>query len=383
MPTKPKARSRETSAIDLPLSWDLDAAWRALRSWFTKHKRTLPWRREPRDPYHVWLSEVMLQQTQVATVVPYFERWLRNFPSLAALAQAPLNDVLKLWEGLGYYARARNFHRAVQQVVREHDGVIPSTVDGLQALPGVGRYTAGAIASLAYGAHAAVLDGNVKRVVSRLFAIDDPARDLWPTVEAMLPRGDAGAFNEAMMELGALICTPRAPDCAACPLQARCAAYASGAPERFPVKIQKARTPHHDVLTAVVVNTRGEVLLGQRPASGLLGGLWEFVSSDFRGALEFMPGADAVEAMVRERTGLDVSAQGVLGPIKHAFTHFKITRHVWLCKVRGSAAKLRVSGYVELRWVPPEGISALALTRSDLRVAALLALSRARVYSGT
>lgn len=338
----------------------------ALLRWFARHKRALPWRREPRDPYHVWLSEVMLQQTQVATVVPYFERWLLRFPTVRALAQAPLDDVLKAWEGLGYYSRARNFYKAAQRVHTELGGAIPDTVETLLRLPGVGRYTAGAIASLAFQRRAAVLDGNVKRVLSRLFALSG-SPDLWPLAETLLPAHGAGNWNEALMELGAMICTPRAPKCAVCPLRSQCGALAQGDPERFPERVRKPATPHHAVLTAVISRADGRVLMGQRPPEGLLGGLWEFVSSDFRATA---PPWDAA-SMVRARTGLSIASQVTeLGSVRHAFTHFKITRQV--VAVRARSGVPNPVGYAALRWLAKADLGSLALTRSDQKILALL-----------
>jgi A/G-specific adenine glycosylase len=336
-----------------------------LLRWFTAHKRDLPWRAEPRDPYHVWLSEVMLQQTQVATVIPYYQRWLARFPTLRDFAVAPLDDVLKLWEGLGYYSRARNFHKAAQIVVNELGGEMPRDVAGLMALPGVGRYTAGAIASLAFNQHAPLLDGNVKRVLSRIFGLTTPTdEELWTLAESLLPRGKAGAFNEALMELGATVCTPRAPACPSCPIRKACTAYASGDPEAYPAKATKKATPHVDVTTAVIVDGDGRVLMGQRPRDGLLGGLWEFVSSEFR-----VPSAEKLGEMIERRTGVIVEAEAAheLGTVKHVFTHFKITRHVYLIETR-CVASLRASGYVQLRWVPFDEVRQLALTRSDQKI---------------
>lgn len=364
-----------------------------LLRWFAQHKRDLPWRREPRDPYHVWLSEVMLQQTQVATVIPYFERWLQQLPTLEALAAASLDEVLKLWEGLGYYARARNFHTAVQIVVREHGGRIPQTVEGLMALPGIGRYTAGAMASLAFNAHAPVLDGNVKRVLSRVFGLRAPGDDeLWRLAESLLPKGRAGAFNEALMELGATVCTPRAPKCPLCPLNALCKAFASGNPETYPAKATKKATPHYDVITAVIVDRYGRVLMGQRPRDGLLGGLWEFVSSDFRAqratfgrsrrrALEML------RRTVADKTGLAISTPDaelpeLLGAVKHGFTHFKITRQVWLVRVEAtSASSLRPAGYDQLKWASLDEVRQLALTRSDARILELYRMHRLSLFA--
>lgn len=382
-----------------------------LIAWFAAHRRDLPWRATPRDPYHVWLSEVMLQQTQVATVLPYYRRWLQRFPTLRDLASAPLEDVLKCWEGLGYYARARNFHRAAQAVMRDHGGQIPATVEGLLLLPGVGRYTAGAIASLAFNQHAPLLDANVKRVLSRVAALEraagkwqfqlagwemgggnahespslhalvsqskkQPSADdmLWLIAEALLPAGQAGAFNEALMELGALICTPRAPKCDSCPIQHHCDAYAQRRQADFPIKIARKTVPHSDILTAVLMAGDGRVLIGRRPTDGLLGGLWEFISAEFRA-----PPPESLAAMVARRTGLHIDpgkAQS-LGEVKHGFTHFAMTRRVWLIEGVDAGAPLTAHGYVALRWVALNECRRLALTRSDGRILDLLLRHRA------
>src|SRR6185369_3543428 len=202
---------------------------RKLLAWYGRHKRALPWR-DVGDPYRTWISEIMLQQTQVDTVIPYYQRWLERFPTVQALAESPLNDVLALWEGLGYYSRARNLHRAAQQVAAERGGALPQTVDELLALPGIGRYTAGAIASIAFGVDAPVLDGNVKRVLARVFDIQTDvkspagARELWALAASLVPSGRAGDYNQALMDLGATLCTPRAPACDICPVRELCAA---------------------------------------------------------------------------------------------------------------------------------------------------------------
>jgi A/G-specific adenine glycosylase len=349
--------------------------YRLLFEWFALHRRDLPWRTEPRDPYRVWLSEVMLQQTQVATVIPYFERWLARFPTLRDFAEAPLDDVLKHWEGLGYYARARNFHKAARIVLQDHNGRIPDTVSGLLTLPGVGRYTAGAVASLAYGRDAAALDGNVKRVLARLYALaaqHAEPESLWVLAESLVPAGRAGLFNEALMELGATVCTPRAPRCEACPLALRCAAKAEGAPERYPINAERPATPHHDVLTAIVRADRGRLLLCQRVPGGLLGGLWEFVSNRFRDPVLSID-ATAAAGMVYERCGLSVAGGTACGRVKHAFTHFKITRHLFAFHCAGADQSLATEGYATCGWFTLAEVDALALTRSDRRIVALLA----------
>lgn len=375
----------------------LRGAVKALLAWYARTRRDLPWRREPRDPYHVWLSETMLQQTQVATVIAYFERWTRELPSIAALAAAPLDRVLKLWEGLGYYARARNLRRGAQAIAASESGALPQTVDALMALPGIGRYTAGAIASLAFDQDAPALDGNVKRVLARLFAIgadwqttswpaelgEPPARLrrrddlLWALDGALLPRGRAGAFNEAMMELGALVCLPRAPKCDLCPLRTVCAGRASGAPETYPVKTKKQPIPERIALTAAVSDASGRMLLGQRPESGLLGGLWEFISSPPGPADAFEPdaAAPALEAVLMTRAGLRarVANADFVGVVRHTFTHFRLERHV--AQIRLVDAPLGPVGdgsYARLIWADRDEIARLALTGSDHKVLALI-----------
>ncbi len=265
-----------------------------LLDWYQQNARRLPWRgrpagqpggsngREPPpDAYAVWVSEIMLQQTQVETVIPYYEKWLARFPTLAALAAASEQEVLSVWEGLGYYSRARNLHRAARLLVSEMDGRLPTDRKALERLPGIGRYTAGAIASIAFGRDEPALDGNIRRVMARLFDLRLPARSpqgekcLWERVEENLPPGRAGDYNQALMDLGATLCTPHAPACLLCPLAGLCQAQALGVQEERPVLQPRPPVPHFTV-TAAVLERAGQVLIARRPSSGLLGGLWEF-----------------------------------------------------------------------------------------------------------
>jgi A/G-specific adenine glycosylase len=251
-----------------------------LLAWYGKNARRLPWRGHP-DPYAVWVSEVMLQQTRVETVIPYFERWMARFPTIPSLAAASQQDVLAAWEGLGYYSRARNLHRAAQVLAAEQGGKLPEDLDSLRLLPGIGRYTAAAIASIAFGKDAPTLDGNIRRVLARIFNLELPARSpegerrLWDLAAEHLPAGQAGEYNQALMDLGATICTPRQPDCPHCPVNDLCAAYALGIQEQRPVLEPKPSLPHYTV-AAAVIQRDGQVLIAQRPAQGLLGGMWEF-----------------------------------------------------------------------------------------------------------
>ena len=337
-------------------------------------RRDLPWRRL-RTPYAVWISEVMLQQTQVPTVIPYFERWLARFPDPVALASAPTDDVLKAWEGLGYYARARNLHRAAQQIVREHGGEVPDNRAALLALPGVGRSTAGAILSLAFGQAEPILDGNVRRVLCRVHDIAGDPRA--PAVEARLwrlaedwvlaaPRGLAGTLNEALMELGALMCTPDQPQCPACPIARDCLAHREGTVHLRPLRRRKPPTPHHDVVAAVIPNPEGQLLLVRRHDKGLLGGLWVFPG----GIVE--PGEDHASALrraVENQAGIAVAPESFLGSFGHAYTHFRITLHAWTTVWLEGQPQARQCA--EVRWVALQALADYAMPVTDRRVVRL------------
>ncbi len=340
---------------------------RKLIKWFEANARDLPWRRR-RTPYRVWLSEIMLQQTQVDTVIPYFRRFTARFPTVKALADAPLDEVLKVWEGLGYYARARSLHRAAQVVSRELRGRFPKTVEGLMRLPGVGRYSAGAIASLAFGVDAPVLDGNVARVLCRVFAIerdprDRPTRDeLWSLAGSLLPQGQAGKFNEALMELGATVCTPRAPACKACPIAAMCEARRRGLQEQLPVRFARNATPHYDV-AAAVIRRNGRILIAQRPLDGMLGGLWEFPGGKRK------PG-ETLEACLRreiaEELRLEIEVGDRITAVKHAYTHFRITLHAFECRVVSGEPK--AIGVADFKWVRPGELDRFAFAVTDRKI---------------
>ena len=353
-----------------------DLALRLL-NWMEHARRDLPWRRN-RTPYAVWISEVMLQQTQVATVVPYFERWLNRFPDVRALATAPLDDVLKLWEGLGYYARARNLQRAAQEMVERHGGRVPSERAALIALPGIGRYSAGAILSIAFDRPEPILDGNVRRVLCRLDDLAEDPREpeaegrLWQLSGEMVraaTEGRAGEFNEALIELGALVCTPDRPDCPRCPVQPHCLAFHRGTTALRPARRKKPATPYYDVVAAVVADEHGGVLIVRRPAEGLLGGLWGFPGG-MVGPDEDL--ADAVRRTVREQTGLTVAARASVRTVKHAYTHFRITWHAFTAEIeKGEAQALTCT---EVRWVPVEELEAYAFPVTDRKVARAIGL---------
>src|SRR5688572_23548418 len=253
-----------------------------LLTWYHANKRTLPWRgHASRSAYAIWVSEIMLQQTRVEAVIPYFEKWMRLFPTVQALANASEQEVLNAWEGLGYYSRARNLHKAAKVVVDRYKSEIPRDLDELRQLPGIGRYTLGAIASIAFGMDVSALDGNIKRVYARIFDIEQPVdspageKILWELADKNLPKGHAGDYNQALMDLGATICVPRNPRCLICPVMRLCKARQNGTQDQRPVKLPKKEVPHY-VHAAAVIIQRGRVLLAQRPSAGLLGAMWEF-----------------------------------------------------------------------------------------------------------
>lgn len=300
---------------------------RALVFWQKRHGRhALPWQ-QTRDPYRIWLSEIMLQQTQVATVIPYYARFLERFPDVRALAAAPVGDVMVLWAGLGYYTRARNLHRCAQAVVDRHGGEFPRDVAQLAELPGIGPSTAAAIAAFAYGARAAILDGNVKRVFCRVFGIDgfpgqsQVEKALWQRASALLPDKDIEAYTQGLMDLGATVCTRSRPDCDACPMQARCVAYATGRTAELPVRKPKKTVPEKSTVMLVVLH-KGEVLLEQRPPQGIWGGLLSLPELSRLGEPSLAPELGEV-ALVLADFG-DVQAIEPLPAFMHAFTHYRL-----------------------------------------------------------
>jgi len=339
-PTPPRAPTTTVRLAELLLGW------------YDVNARRLPWRNHP-DPYVVWVSEIMLQQTQVETVIPYFERWMQRFPRLADLAEASEQDVLACWEGLGYYSRARHLHQAARQVMSEYNGEVPANRMELERLPGLGRYTAAAIASMAFGKDEPALDGNIRRVMARLFDLTLPARSpqgerrLWELAAQHLPAGRAGDYNQALMDLGAAICTPRAPHCLACPLAQLCQAYALGVQAQRPVNLPRRKVPHITV-TAALLEQDGLVLIARRPSHGLLGGLWEFPGGKQEEG-EDLPAC--LRRELAEELGIAVQVGDLFGSYLHAYTHFRVTLHAFRCSLlSGEPQPLHAS---ELRWAAP------------------------------
>ncbi len=341
---------------------------RLLLDWYAKNARQLPWRGHP-DPYAVWVSEIMLQQTRVETVIPYFERWMARFPTLRSLAEAQEQDVLQLWEGLGYYSRARNLHKAAQRVMQEYAGQLPPGRQALERLPGIGRYTAGAIASMAFGRDEAALDGNIRRVLARVFDVQVPARSaegeriLWELALQHLPPGRAGDYNQAMMDLAAAICTPRSPQCLLCPLYALCEAAQLGQQEERPVLEPRPEVPHY-LVTAAVIHRNGQVLIARRPSEGLLGGLWEFPGGKVEPGEEL---PDCLRREICEELGAEVAVGEKVGVFRHAYTHFKVTLHAFHCQLNvGEPQPIQAS---DLRWVSLNQLADFPMGKIDRLIA--------------
>ncbi len=379
-----------------------EALGRRLLAWYDRHRRDLPWRAAPgerNDPYRVWLSEIMLQQTTVTAVIPYYLRFLASFPTVRDLAAAECDDVLRLWAGLGYYARARNLHACAHAVIERHGGCFPQTPEELRTLPGIGDYTAAAVAAIAFDAPAVPVDGNVERVVARLFAIDQALPAGKPTVRraahSLAPGQRAGDFAQGLMDLGATVCTPKSPSCGRCPLHTQCAARKSGAPEAFPVK--SAKRPGHLRRGAAFVALRadGSVLVRTRPAKGLLGGMTEVPTTDWthdfdaRNALDHAPvfcassficGRRARPSRRRRAANGEIPTiepgedstmrwRRVRGTVSHVFTHFPLELAVFLARVpKGTDAPEGT------RWVACEQLGDEALPNLMLKVIAAAGL---------
>ncbi len=348
---------------------------RRILHWYARHARSLPWRGNP-DPYVTWVSEVMLQQTRVETVIPYFNRWMKRFPTIAALASAPLQDVLTLWEGLGYYGRARNLHRAAKVVMEEYGGSLPTQAHLLRKLPGIGRYTAAAIASIAFHRDEPTLDGNIRRVLARYFNVAEDARSpagerrLWELAGQYLPAGHAGEYNQALMDLGASICTPKSPDCDHCPLNETCQARILGIQEQRPVLLRKPAVPHYTV-TAAVISRDERVLIACRPPEGLLGGLWEFPGGKQQEG-EDLP--SCLRREICEELGAEIEVGAQLGIYEHAYTHFRVTLYAFKCSLlKGEPRPIEAA---ELRWVIPGELVKYPMGKIDRQISKTLIASQ-------
>ena len=361
------------SSLSPFLMSDLDgtAVAEILLAWFPEARRDLPWRRHG-GPYAVWISEVMLQQTQADTVAPYYEAWMARFPDVGSLATASLDEVMQLWQGLGYYARARHLHRAACIIREQFCGEIPSERAALSALPGIGRSTAGAILSLGFGQPEPILDANVRRVLTRLWNIDAGTdrtraeRRLWELSQKLVadsPTDNYGELNEAVMELGALICLPRSPQCGQCPLGELCLAHRAGTQLERPARTAVRKAPHREAVCGAVLDHRGRILMARRPSHGLLGGLWGFPG----GFLGTEPPPElALAEILRDELGIEVAVVDLLTRFDHAYTHFSMTLACYRCRHLSGAPK--TGRFSEVRWLAQAEAEVLGLSATDRRI---------------
>jgi A/G-specific adenine glycosylase len=344
-----------------------------LLRWFRRTARDLPWRRT-RDPYAIWVSEIMLQQTQVETVKPYYERFLQHLPTVESLAAANIDAVLKLWEGLGYYSRARSLHHAAKQVVRQFAGRLPETRDALLSLPGIGPYTAGAIASIAFGRREPLVDGNVSRVLCRLFLIrQDPKQPavrkrLWEIAGTLLPASNVGHFNQALMELGSQVCVPRGPRCEICPVRRVCRARIQNEQDQVPIHARRRKIPSYVVGVGVIFK-RGRILIDKRKPEGLLGGFWEFPGGKKK------PGETLEQTVLREvheELGIEVRVDELIAVVDHAYSHFRVKIHAFKCTY--VAGTPRCLTCVDIKWVYPAALKRYAFPAANREIIRRLAL---------
>ncbi|HET8904882.1 MAG TPA: A/G-specific adenine glycosylase [Saccharospirillum sp.] len=336
-----------------------DASWfqHQVLDWYDRHgRKTLPWQQE-KTPYRVWISEIMLQQTQVTTVIPYYQRFMERFPTVEALADAPQDEVLHHWTGLGYYARARNLHKAAQKLVEHHQSEFPDSVDAVSELPGIGRSTAGAILSLSRGTYAPILDGNVKRVLSRFFALEGwpgttaNLNKLWDWAEQLTPEDRVSDFNQVMMDLGAMVCTRSRPKCEACPLSTQCQAYQKGLTSELPASIPKKDKPTRDAWLLILQAPGGEVYLEKRPSSGIWGGLHSFPQFEDR---------DQVEqhlALARLTPTLEDWQ-----PFRHTFSHYHLNIHPVFAPLPAKPTQVREAASDASLWYHPGIASQVGLS---------------------
>jgi A/G-specific adenine glycosylase len=368
MPATTTADPTVSGTAAAPASSETDPAFAtAVLAWFERHGRThLPWQVN-RTPYRVWISEIMLQQTQVTTVIPFYERFMQRFATVQELATAPLDEVLHLWTGLGYYARARNLHRAAKVLVEQQGGDFPETLEQVQALPGIGRSTAGAILSLARGERHAILDGNVKRVLARQFGVEgfpgeaSVTQRLWTLAEHCTPHDRVDDYTQAMMDLGATVCVRSRPLCTACPVSATCIARASGRQATLPTPRPKKLRPQREAIALLIVREDGAVCLEQRPAAGLWGGLWSLPQFEDRAAAD-------VWVAARDWTPADTMT---FAPYRHAFTHFDLV--LTPLRVRISSPPNRIAEETTIRWYDPAAPLRVGLSKPTVDLIATLA----------
>lgn len=341
---------------------------RDLLTWYAARRRSLPWRDHPR-PYAVWVAEIMAQQTRLESMLPYYQRWMQRFPDVRSLATADEQEVLALWEGLGYYSRARNLHRAARLLVDDYGGRLPDTAEALRRLPGIGAYTAGAIASLAFGRDEPAVDGNAIRVLARLFNVELPLgsaaanRRFWELARQQLPAGQAADYNQALMDLGARVCTPRSPACENCPLKKHCQALALGIQAERPLRPARTALPTRRY-AAAVVEKGAKVLVLRRPTEGLLGGMWEFPNVQLGDRQRHRP---AVKRLLRG-LGLAALPGTQLAELQHTYSHFHAQLRVFRCEFESG----QLDGRRQHRWQSPRELGDLPMGKLDRQIASLL-----------
>ena len=350
---------------------------RALLGWFAETARDLPWRRT-KDPYAIWISEIMLQQTRVQAVVPYYERFLNRFPTVKQLARARLHTVLKLWEGLGYYSRARSLHEAAKKIVAQFNGHLPANREELLTLPGIGRYTAGAIASIAFGKREPLVDGNVTRVLCRLFRIKGSPKEaavqerIWSIAEELVPKDHAGQFNQALMELGSEVCRPRSPDCENCPVNQLCEARRHDEQDFLPTHVPKKRLPFHTVAVGVIYRD-GRILIDKRKPEGLLGGLWEFPGGKKRRGESLEA---ALRREVREELAITVRVGREIAVVDHTYSHFRVRIHAFECTY--ASGEPRCVACDDFKWVRPGDLGRYAFPAANNKIIQVLRAQKVR-----
>ncbi len=341
---------------------------RKLLAWYKRHQRALPWR-ETSDPYRIWISEIMLQQTQVDTVIPYYDRFLKTYPDVYSLARSPLQDVLKVWENLGYYSRARNIHAAARMIVDRYDGRIPDTPEAIKTIPGIGDYTVGAILSIAYGQALPAVDGNVSRIISRVLAIRQPVdepqeqKKLRDLASALVPAKNPGDFNQALMDLGATICKPKSPTCPGCPIASICRARLLDLQNILPIKRKAPAVPRRLASAAVIRNQKGHLLLVRRPAIGLLASLWK-LPGDFVETGKNMK--SSLRHSVKKELGINIRVGKEVACVNHAYTHFRLTLHAYEAVLwKGEPEAI---GCGDRRWASPADLMKLPMSKIDRMV---------------
>jgi len=336
----------------------------SLIKWYRRHQRPLPWR-DTSDPYYIWISEVMLQQTQVNTVIPYYLKFIQQYPTLKDLAATSLQNVLKSWEGLGYYSRARNFHKAAKIIIKNHNGSIPEDSSEFNKLPGVGDYITASVQSIAFHQPLAVVDGNVKRVLARILQLNEPVnsskmhKDFKKYADKFLLPSQPGTFNQAMMELGAIICKPAQPTCKDCPVRKFCLSFNNDTTRKFPKRLPSKTVPEYHI-AAAIVQKNGRLLITQRKPEGLLGGLWEFPGGK---VMKKESPEKACAREVKEEVNLKIKVESHLTQVRHAYSHFKIRMDVYLCTY--VSGKVKLNGPVNYKWIFPSKIKDYPLPKAN------------------